>query len=126
MISKYKFEEVENQNSFEHGVSDFLYFPVTDSEDFPQDIREKTEQLIDHIIYTHKLDLSKLRLHARVIVCSDKNDKWSNEISVVIADNSAFDDTWIEEEYTIGHDDPLYVSLKSYVMKKLGEILFDV
>lgn len=124
MISNYRFEDIEIQNSFEEGVTDMIYFPVTDSEDFPMEIREKTEEIIDRIIHTHKLDISKLRLNARIIVYSDVNCNWLNEISVLISDYSASDDTWIEEEYTIGHEDPLYVPLKAYVMKRLGEILF--
>ena len=126
MISNYRFEDIEIQNSFEEGVTDMIYFPVTDSEDFPMEIREKTEEIIDYIIHTHKLDISKLRLNARIIVYSDVNGDWLNEISVLISDYSAdaLDDAWIEEEYSIGHDDPLYVPLKSYVMKQIGEILF--
>lgn len=126
MISNYKFEVVEMENSFEHGVTDMIYFPVTDSEDFPMEIREKTEEIIDRIIHTHKLDISKSRLNARIIVYSDVNCNWLNEISVVISDYSvdALEDAWIEEEYRIGHDDPLYVPLKAYVMKQIGEILF--
>ena len=126
MISNYRFEDIEIQNSFEEGVTDMIYFPVTDSEDFPMEIREKTEEIIDYIIHTHKLDISKLRLNARIIVYSDANCDWLNEISVLISDYSAdaLDDAWIEEEYSIGHDDPLYVPLKSYVMKQIGEILF--
>ena len=126
MISDYRFEDVEIQNSFEHGVTDIIYFPVTDSEDFPQEIRKKTEEIIDHIVHTHELDISKLRLNARIIVFSDRNDKWSNEISVVISDYSAFDDTWIEEEYSIGREDSLYAPFKEYIMKRLEEILFGV
>lgn len=124
MISNYGFEDIEIQNSFEDGVSDIIYFPVTDSQDFPMEIREKTEEIIDRIIHTHKLDISKLRLNARIIIYSDVNCNWLNEISVLISDYSASDDTWIEEEYTIGHEDPLYVPLKAYVMKRLEEILF--
>ena len=124
MISKYKFEKMENQNCFEDGVNDILYFPVTDSEDFPQEIRDKAEQLIDCIIHTYKLDVSKMRLNARVIAYSDKNGKWLSEISVVISDYSAFDDFWIEEEYFIGHEDSLYKPFKAYFMKQLEEILF--
>jgi len=126
MISNYGFEDIEIQNSFEDRVTDIIYFPVTDSEDFPIEIREKTEEIIDHIIHTHKLDISKLRLNARIIVYSDVNGNWLNEISVVISDYSgdAFDDTWIEEEYSIGHEDPLYAPLKAYVMKQIEEILF--
>lgn len=124
MISNYRFEDIEKQNSFEEGVTDMIYFPVTDSEDFPMEIREKTEEIIDRIIHTHKLDISKSRLNAKIIVYSDVNCNWLNEISVVISDYSTFDDTWIEEEYSIGHDDSLYVPLKSYVMKQIEEILF--
>ena len=126
MISNYGFEDIEIQNSFEDRVTDIIYFPVTDSEAFPIEIREKTEEIIDHIIHTHKLDISKLRLNARIIVYSDVNGNWLNEISVVISDYSgdAFDDTWIEEVYSIGHEDPLYVPLKAYVMKQIEEILF--
>ena len=126
MIRNYRFEDVEMQNSFEEGVTDMIYFPVTDSEDFPMEIREKTEEIIDRIIHTHKLDISKSRLNARIIVYSDVNGDWLNEISVVISDYSvdALEDAWIEEEYSIGHDDSLYVPLKSYVMKQIEEILF--
>ena len=124
MISNYRFEDIEIQNSFEDGVTDMIYFPVTDSEDFPTEIREKTEEIIDHIIHAHKVDISKLRLNARIIVYSDANCDWLNEISVLISDYSAFDDAWIEEEYSIGHEDPLYAPLKAYVMKQIEEILF--
>ena len=124
MLSSYRFEDIEMQNSFEEGVTDMIYFPVTDSEDFPTEIREKTEEIIDHIIHAHKLDISKLRLNARIIVYSDANCDWLNEISVLISDYSAFDDAWIEEEYSIGHEDPLYAPLKAYVMKQIEEILF--
>ena len=124
MISNYRFEDIEMQNSFEEGVTDMIYFPVTDSEDFPTEIRKKTEEIIDHIIHAHKLDISKLRLNARIIVYSDANCDWLNEISVLISDYSAFDDAWIEEEYSIGHEDPLYAPLKAYVMKQIEEILF--
>lgn len=126
MISNYRFEDIEIQNSFEEGVTDMIYFPVTDSEDFPMEIREKTEEIIDRIIHTHKLDISKSRLNARIIVYSDVNGDWLNEISVVISDYSvdALDDAWTEEVYSIGHDDPLYVPLKVYVMKQIEEILF--
>ena len=128
MLSNYGFEDIEIQNSFEDRVTDMIYFPVTDSEDFPIEIREKTEEIIDHIIHTHKLDISKLRLNARIIVYSDANCDWLNEISVLISDDyysaDAFDDAWIEEEYSIGHEEPLYAPLKAYVMKQIEEILF--
>lgn len=124
MISNYRFEDIEIQNSFEDGVINTLYFPVTDSEDFPMAIRQKTEEIIAYIIHTHKLDISKLRLNARIIVYADKSGNWVNEISVVISDYSASDDTWIEEEYIIDEKDVLYELFKAYVMRQLEEILF--
>lgn len=125
MLNRFKFEDIEIQNSFEDGVTDMIYFPITDSEDFPMEIREKTEEIIDHMIHTHELDISKLRLNARIIAYSDVNCNWLNEISVLISDYySALDDAWIEEEYSIGREDSLYEPFKAYVMKRLGEILF--
>lgn len=121
MISNFKFEEVEIQNSFEDETTNIIYFPVTDSKDFPQEIRQKTEDIIDHIIHTHELDISKLRLNARIVTFLDVNGKWSNEISVVI---SNYDDIWIDEVYSIGRDDSLYKPFRAYVMRRLEEIMF--
>ena len=123
-MSKYKFEEIERQDCFEDGVNDILYFPITDSKDFPLEIREKAKEIIDRIVHTYDLDTSKLRLNARLIVFSDTNGKWSNEISIVISDSSVFDDTWIEENYSIKHDDPLYKPFKAYFMEQLEKKLF--
>lgn len=126
MLSDYKFEEIERQDCFEDGVNDILYFPVTDSKDFPPEIREKAEEIIGRIIHTYGLDISKLRLNARIIVFLDTNGKWQNEISIVISDYSVFDGIWIEEEYIIGQNDPLYEQFKTYFMKRLEEKLFSV
>lgn len=126
MLSDYKFEEIERQDCFEDGVNDILYFPVTDSKDFPPEIREKAEEIIGRIIHTYGLDISKLHLNARIIVFLDTNGKWQNGISIVISDYSVFDGIWIEEEYIIGQNDPLYEQFKTYFMKRLEEILFSV
>lgn len=126
MLSNYKFEEIERQDCFEDGVNDILYFPVTDSKDFPPEIREKAEEIIGRIIHTYGLDISKLRLNARIIVFLDTYGKWQNEISIVISDYSVFDGIWIEEEYIISQNDPLYEQFKTYFMKRLEEKLFSV
>lgn len=126
MLSSYKFEEVERQDCFEDGVNDILYFPITDSKDFPREIREKAEEIIGRIVHTHDLHVSKLCLNARIVVFSDTNGKWLNEISIVISDSSAFDGTWIEEEYIISHEDSLYVPFKTYFMKQIEEIVFNI
>ena len=44
----------------------------------------------------------------------DTYGKWQNEISIVISDYSVFDGIWIEEEYIISQNDPLYEQFKTY------------
>ncbi len=132
MISKYGFEYTERVDCFGDGVSNILYFPITDSEGFPQGIRDKAESIIDGMINIYetdnnrKLNLPRLRLSARIVVFMDKSGNWSWEISIVISGTSAPDDIWLEGEYSIEDGDSLYVPLKAYVMKQLEEKLFMV
>lgn len=132
MLSKYKFGKIDRQNCFEDGVSNILYFTITDSEDFPRGIRDKTENIIDGMINTYetdnncKLDLLQLHLNARIVVFIDKSGKWSKEISVVISGTSASDDIWIEGEYSIEDGDSLYKPFRAYFIKRLEEKLFMV
>lgn len=130
MLSKYKFGKIDRQNCFEDGVSNILYFPITDSEDFPQEIRDKAENIIDGMINTYevdnnyKLDLNRLHLNMRMVVFIDKSGKWSKEISIVISGISISDDIWIEGEYSIEDGDSLYKPFRAYFMKQLEEKLF--
>lgn len=108
-------------------MNNIFYFPIPDSEDIPQEVREKAEQLIDQVVHTHKLDTSKLHLNVRMVVFSVSNGKWSNEISIVISDGDTCDNgIWVEKEYSIGHEDSLYESFKTYIVKQLEEILFNM
>lgn len=62
-----------------------------------------------------------------MVVYVDKTGKWLNEISIVISDsNRIFHGTWIEDEYIIGDEDPLYEPFKEYFMKQLEKTLFMV
>lgn len=132
MLSKYKLEKIDRQNCFEDGVSNILYFPITDSGDFPRGIRSKTENIIDGMINTYevdnncKLDLTRLHLNARMVVFMDKSGNWSKEISVVVSGASASDDIWIEGEYSIEDGDSLYKPFRAYFMRRLEEKLFMV
>lgn len=132
MISRYRFEVIEGLNCFEDGVNNILYFPITDSEDFPREIREKAEEIIDGIIHAYelekncKLDLLKLCLNARIIVFIDRDGNWTKEISVLVSDSTGYDDIWIEESYSVDTSDPLYEPFKIYFMKQLEERLFGV
>ena len=130
MISKYRFENIETADCFEDGVSNILYFPITDSEDFPREIRDKAESIIDGMINTYetdnncKLDLLQLHLNARIVVFIDKSGKGSKEISIVISGSSISDDIWIEGEYSIEDGDSLYKPFRAYFIKQLEEKLF--
>ena len=132
MINIYQFGRVEDQNCFEDGETNMIYFPViTDSPDFPKAIRDKAEEMIDSMIHTYetdnncKLDLSKLCLNARIIAFVGNGGNWSYEIAVVMAGNiEEFDDIWIERSYAISRDDLLYAQFKVYFMEQLEKKLF--
>ena len=131
MINTYQFGRVENQNCFEDGATNIIYFPVTDSLDFPKTIRDKAEEMIDSMIHAYekenncKLDLSKLCLNARIIAFVGNNGNWSYEIAVVISSNiEELYDVWIERSYAISRDNLLYVQFKAYFMEQLEKRLF--
>lgn len=131
MINTYQFGRVENLDCFEDDITNIVYFPVTDSLDFPKPIRDKAEEMIDSMIHTYetenncRLDLSKLCLNARIIAFVGNNGNWTYEIAVVISGNmEEFDDIWIERSYAISRDDLLYVQFKAYFMEQLEKTLF--
>lgn len=131
MINTYQFGRVENLDCFEDDITNIVYFPVTDSPDFPKAIRDKAEEMISCMIHIYetennrKLDLSKLCLNARIIAFVGNNGNWTYEIAVVMAGNmEEFDDIWIERSYAISRDDLLYVQFKVYFMEQLEKKLF--
>ena len=79
MISKYRFGRIEDLNCFDDGVTNIIYFPVTDSPNFPKAIRDKAEAIIDSMVHAYetenscKLDLSKLCLNTRIIAFVGNN-----------------------------------------------------
>lgn len=131
MINTYQFGRVENLDCFEDDITNIVYFPVTDSPDFPKSIRDKTEEMIGSMIHTYeaenncKLGLSKLCLNARILTFVGNNGNWTYEIAVVISGNiEEIDDIWIERSYAINWDDLLYVQFKAYFMEQLEKKLF--
>lgn len=131
MISKYRFGRIEDLNCFDDGVTNIIYFPVTDSPDFQKAIRDKVEAIIDSMVHAYetenscKLDLSKLCLNTRIIAFVGNNGDWTYEIAVVISGNiEEFDDIWIEMSYVISRYDLLYAQFKAYFMEQLEKKLF--
>lgn len=131
MLSRYQFKEVYDLNSFQEDASNPIFFPVSDNEDFPGEIREKAEEMIDSLIAAYEkenncaLDLSKLRLNARVEVYFNQDNKPIGNISVVmVSDNSEDPDLWIENDIDIYYGDDLYEPLKKYFMQQLEKVLF--
>lgn len=132
MIEKYGFMEQYAKNSFQDNCNTgIIYFPVDDSESFPCVIRDKAEELIDDLIFTYEnengnpLDLSKLRLNARIeVYLSCQNIPVSN-ISVIIANDYGDDELWMNKDAEIKHGDILYKPFKEYFMKQLEKSLFE-
>lgn len=130
MISGCTFGKIERQNCFEDGTVNTLYFPVMDSTGFPPEIRSKTGEIIENMLWAYEaengceLDLSALCLNARMVVFMDKTGKWSYEIAVVISGKSGCDDVWIEESYPIRHENYLFEPFKAYFMERLERNLF--
>ena len=125
MINGYEFGKIEDMNCFEDGTNDSLYFPVVDSADFPKEVRDKTEEMINSLIRGYesenncKLFLSRLCLNARVITYLDHKGDWRYEISVVITGNEAWNDLWIEDSHEISSEDHLYEPFKMYFMEQV-------
>ena len=130
MISRYNFKEIDKRNCFEDGEHHAFYFPVKDSMDFPKEIRDKTEEMIDSLVYAYELennctlDLSKLRLDARLETFADHSGNWLNEILVVISGSTDSDDIWIEKSYNISKEDCLYKPFKAYFMEQIERNIF--
>lgn len=131
MINTYQFGRVEDLDCFEDEITNIVYFPVTDSPDFPKAIRDKAEEMIDSMVHAYetenncKLDLSKLCLNARIIAFVDNNGYWSYEIAVVMAGSiKEFYDIWFERSYAISRDDLLYAEFRAYFMEQLEKRLF--
>ena len=131
MISGYEFGKTEIQDCFEDGTVNTLYSPVMDSVDFPKGIRDKTEAIIENMIYNYEtenncnLDLSAMCINAKLDVFMNKTGKWSYEIAVVISGKSGCDDVWIEEDYSIKPEDHLYEIFRRYFMEQLESNLFN-
>ena len=130
MISEYMFGKTERQNCFEDGTVNTLYFPVMDSDGFPKGIRDKTEAIIENMIYNYEtenncnLDLSAMCINAKLDVFMNKTGKWSYEMAVMISGKSGCDDVWIEESYPIRHENYLFEPFEAYFMERLERNLF--
>lgn len=128
MLSKYGFKKQYLKNSFQDcGSSNVIYFPVNDSEDFPNVIRERVEETIDILINTYEketgctLDLSKLTLEARINVYFDSDVLPIRNISILMH-NGDFE---LAQNIHIVCQDSLYEPIKKYFLYQIGKELFD-
>lgn len=122
MLSRYQFKKVNDLKSFQEEIPNSISFPVNDSAEFPGEVRERAEEIIDGIIHDNSLqDLSKLTLDARIQVSFNDEGVPSLNISVFITDDL---DLCILEEVTIHNGDSLYEPVRKYFMWQLEKVLF--
>lgn len=122
MLSKYQFKKVYGMNSFQEETPSPISFPINDSAEFPGEVREKAEELIDGIIQDNSLqDLSKLSLDARIQVCFNNEGLPVLNISIFITDDL---DICIQKDVAVHNGDPLYEPLRRYFMQQLEKALF--
>ena len=126
MLSEYGFGKIENQNCFEDGVTDILYFPIIDSDGCPCEIIAKAAELIEEILDNYKaveeyrLNTSELCLNARLVCFMENYEICRNEIVVVVSG-----DIWMEKTYVVNSDSILYESFKRYFMEQMERKLFE-
>ena len=122
MLSQYQFKKVYDMKSFQEETPSPISFPINDSADFPSEVREKAEELIDGIIHDNSLqDLSKLSLDARIQVCFNNEGSPTLNISVFITDDL---DICIQKDVAVNNGDPLYESVRKYFMQQFEKTLF--
>lgn len=129
---QYKFTDFNNReerNYFEYGITDIIYFPIRNTPDFPTLIMEKVNAMISDMLCTYQkehnctLDIADLHIDARLENFMNNEYKLINSICITITSN-ADDEIWMEKECYILQPDPLYVMFKDYFMKQLGKSLF--
>ena len=122
MLSRYQFKKVNDLKFLHEEIPDSISFPVNDSAEFPGEIRERAEEIIDGIIRDNSLlDLSNLALDARIQVSFNDEGVPSLNISVFITDDL---DLCILEDVTIHNGDLLYEPVRKYFMQQLEKALF--
>lgn len=122
MLSRYQFKKVNDLKSLQEDIPNSISFPVNDSAEFPREIRERAEEIIDGIIHDNSLlDLSNLTFDARIQVSFNDEGVPSLSISVFITDDL---DLSILEEVAIHNGDPLYEPVRKYFMQQLEKALF--
>lgn len=122
MLSRYQFKKVNDLKSFEEEIPNSISFPVNDFAEFPSEVRERAEEIIDGIIRDNSLqDLSKLTLDVRIQVSFNDEGVPGLNISVFITDDL---DLCILEEVALHDGDPLYEPVRKYFMQQLEKALF--
>lgn len=129
MLSKYGFKKQYLKNSFQDcSSSNVIYFPINDSRDFPNGVRNRAEELIDILINSYEkdkecnLDLSELCLEARINVYFDRDVMPRSDITIFIYDEDGYIE--LDESIQITRQDILYEPIKKYFLYQIGKALF--
>lgn len=135
MKKKYTFAEFssfQGGNCFTDIYTDMLYFPVENVPDFPEQIRNKVDLIIEKIISKYEqenhciLDMDSLIINARLecyVVPSEERIEHSINITIM-SDISYKIDILLSDEYIVLPSDPIYNDFREYFMKQLEKELF--
>lgn len=122
MLGRYQFRKVYDLKSFQEEKPNPISFPIDDSAEFPAEIRERAEEIIDGMIRDNSLqDLSKLTLDVRIQVGFNDEGLPGLSISVFITDDF---ELCILKDVVINNGDPLYEPIRKYFMQQLEKALF--
>ena len=102
MLSKYGFKKQYLKNSFQDcSSSNVIYFPINDSRDFPNGVRNRAEELN---------------------VYFDRDVMPRSDITIFIYDEDGYIE--LDESIQITRQDILYEPIKKYFLYQIGKALF--
>jgi len=134
MDKKYGLEDfrVLNGNSFSKGDIDLLYFSIGKGNNFPKDIKETIDLMINGIICGHesghgcRVDVTQLEADARLLISlANPEHKPEHIIDVTISscdpDNK---EILLYDEFVVYPDSEMFDIFKRCFMNQLEEALF--
>jgi hypothetical protein len=132
MLSDFGFKEIRKYGMAEGCGPETIYFPITDEPDFPEEIRNKAEEMIRDALGRIKLqtasDNTALILKSYIVEPYIEIDIDDDEINygiyVWIYDANNDGERLSADEYRINTDDPIYKVFKMCMLQQLEKSLF--
>lgn len=125
------FKVFQDGNCFTDKYADMLYFPVENKSNFPEVIKNRVNLMLQKMINKYEkdnyctLDIDNLILNARLECYIVPEGKIQHSINITIMSNKNYNTgVFIEDEYIVLKDDPMYNCFRLYFMKMLEYELF--